>query len=108
MPIAPTQSGEVRDLPLALQSLGVGCLVGTVFDPNHKPVPDVGVHPLLLNDFLNAKALETPTDKHGRFQMHALNPGVYWVAVLAEHSDRSWRTDAGASEDAEPAHERGF
>lgn len=84
LPIAPMQSGEVRDLPLALQSLGVGCLVGTVFDPNHKPVPDVGVHPLLLNDSLNAKALETPTDKHGRFQMRDLHPGVYWVAVLAK------------------------
>jgi hypothetical protein len=84
LPIAPMQSGEVRDLPLALQSLGVGCLVGIVFDPNHKPVPDVGVHPLLLNDFLNAKALETPTDKHGRFEMRDLHPGVYWVAVLSK------------------------
>jgi protocatechuate 3,4-dioxygenase beta subunit len=81
LPIAPLQSGEVHELAMALQPLGLGCLKGTVFDENKKPVPEISVHPLLTDDFLNAKALETHTDKYGRFDMRDLHPGVYWVSV---------------------------
>jgi Carboxypeptidase regulatory-like domain len=79
--ITPLQPGEVRELALVLRRIGVGCLSGTVVDAANLPVPKIRVQPLLLDNQLDAKALFTRTDEHGRFQVRDLHPGVYQLSV---------------------------
>jgi hypothetical protein len=80
--IAPMSSGEERALAISLRPVGLGCLSGTVVGATRKPVAGITVQPLLMDNFIDAKApLSTLTDKEGRFEMKGLHPGKYQVFV---------------------------
>ncbi len=82
--IGPMNPGQVRDVSVSLQPLGLGCLTGTVFDENHKPLQGVQVQPLLETNTLNAKSLFATTDEYGRFEMRDLHPGTYRLSVFSK------------------------
>lgn len=80
--IAPMSPGEERALAISLRPVGLGCLSGTVVGEARKPVAGTTVQPLLMDNFIDAKApLSTLTDKDGRFEMKDLHPGKYQVFV---------------------------
>jgi len=80
--VAPMSPGEERALAISLRPVGLGCLSGTVVGATRKPIAGITVQPLLMDNFIDAKApLSTLTDKEGRFQMKGLHPGKYQVFV---------------------------